>query len=120
MEALRTFGLACLAALLCLGGLVGAAGICAGCAGGSAGGDATGDSPPVVAASFDCGPALTCNAATQYCSVQRGGPAGTPPGHACVSVSGTSARPTCNNISVGIGCECAPSGEGVTVTCTAP
>jgi hypothetical protein len=120
METLRTFGLAGLAALLCLGGFIGAAGICSGCADGAAGGAATGDAPPVVADRFDCGPALSCNAATQYCSVQRGGPAGTPPGYACVSVSDTYDRPACNNISAGIGCECAPSGAGVTVTCTAP
>jgi hypothetical protein len=120
METLKTFGLAGLAALLCSGGLMGAAGICGGCTGGYDESSATGDSPPGGADSFDCGPALTCNAAKQYCSVQRGGPAGTPPGYSCISVSDTYDRPTCDNISVGIGCECAPSGEGVTVTCTAP
>jgi hypothetical protein len=120
MKTLRTFGLSGLAALLCSGGLIGAAGICAGCTGDSYESSATGAAPPVAGDSFDCGPGLTCDAATQYCSVQHGGPAGTPPSYFCVGVSDTYDRPACDNISVGTGCECAPSGQGVTVTCTAP
>lgn len=69
---------------------------------------------------FSCGPTLVCSPATQYCSVQIGGPAGTPPTYACVDVSGAT-PPTCENIGdVTIGCECVEAGGGVTVTCTAP
>jgi hypothetical protein len=69
---------------------------------------------------FGCGPALVCNPTGQYCSVLRGGPAGTQPGYACVDVPGA-LQPTCESIpDIGIGCACVAVDGGVTVTCTAP
>lgn len=70
---------------------------------------------------FACGQELTCNPTNQYCSVMIGGPAGVPPIYSCVDVPDISRRPTCENIpDIGIGCQCAESGVGITVTCTAP
>ena len=71
--------------------------------------------------SFACGPDLTCDPTTQYCWVLIGGPTGVPPGYSCVDVPNVAPRLTCETIpDIGIGCECAESDGGITVTCTAP
>jgi len=70
---------------------------------------------------FACGPDLTCDPTTQYCWVLIGGPTGVPPGYSCVDVPNVPPPLTCKTIpSIGIGCECAESDGGITVTCTAP
>jgi hypothetical protein len=77
---------------------------------------------PILVASgdFACGPNLTCDATTQYCSIVVGGPKGAPRGYSCVDAPDVSSPPTCERISA-VGCECTElNGGGITVTCTAP
>lgn len=76
---------------------------------------------PAVGGGLACGPAFTCDAETQYCYVMLGGPAGVPPGYRCENVRNLGSPLTCETIpAIDIGCKCAESDSGVTVTCTAP
>lgn len=67
-----------------------------------------------------CGPKLTCDASSQYCSVVVGGPKGMATGHTCVDVPNATAPLTCASIRVPVGSECADTPEGVVVTTQAP
>ena len=67
-----------------------------------------------------CGPDLTCDAETQYCSVVVGGPMGMATGYTCVDVPDVPPAPSCETIMVPIGSECSDSEAGAVVTTHAP
>lgn len=72
------------------------------------------------ATNLTCGPELTCDASSQYCSVVVGGPGGMAVGHTCVDVPGTAEPLTCESIQVPVGSECTDTEDGVVVTTQAP
>ncbi len=95
----------------------------AGCASPTQPGTTTNNRPTLPdARGLACGADLVCNAATQYCSVMRGGPVGVPPSYACTALpQNCSPTPTCQCLQVAIGCSCAEPERGrLTVTCNAP
>ena len=71
-------------------------------------------------AGLPCGPELTCDSSSQYCSVVVGGPKGMATGHTCVDVPDATAPLTCETIRVPVGSECADTEKGVVVTTHAP
>jgi hypothetical protein len=77
---------------------------------------------PDAGTTFACGPSLTCDASTQYCSVTEGGPCCHPPSYSCQSIPSSCANNrTCGCIRAAVGAQgCSESGGGVTVTFEAP
>ena len=71
-------------------------------------------------AGLPCGPKLTCDRSSQYCSVVVGGPKGMATGHTCVDVPDASTPLTCASINVPVGSECSDTPDGVVVTTQAP
>ena len=85
--------------------------------------------PPTVEApgrvnlgqAFACGPDITCDRSTQYCSVFSGGPVGVPRNYACAALPDNClSKPSCACLPERLGCACSETGGGITVTCTAP
>jgi hypothetical protein len=79
---------------------------------------------PLVAqdeeAGLVCGPKLSCDAESQYCSVVEGGPNGMATGFTCVDVPDAAEPPSCATLQVPVGCECTDTEDGVIVTTRAP
>ena len=67
-----------------------------------------------------CGPDLSCDAETQYCSIVKGGPMGMATGFTCVDAPDTPPPPSCATISVPVGSECIDTEDGAVVTTQAP
>ncbi|MEB2312872.1 MAG: hypothetical protein OZ921_08800 [Sorangiineae bacterium] len=70
-----------------------------------------------TASTFACGSELSCDSATQYCSIASGGPCCNPPRYSCEPVPAACKNDvTCGCIEAEVGAqECSDSGRGVTV-----
>jgi hypothetical protein len=67
-----------------------------------------------------CGPQLSCDAGSQYCSVVEGGPNGMATGFSCIDVPDATTAPSCSTIHVPIGSQCTDTEDGVIVSTRAP
>lgn len=71
---------------------------------------------------FACGPALSCDAATEYCQETIGGKKGAEPGYACVVLpEGCGDAPACECLAAEpCGDVCEAIEGGLQITCLAP
>jgi hypothetical protein len=67
---------------------------------------------------FQCGDALTCDSASQYCKIAMGGPCCPPPSYSCEAIPADCTDDySCSCIQSAVGAQmCDDSGDGVTVT----